>query len=98
MIWSSVLFVLMLFGMLSGVYDIPSLMYVSSPPPCLCCLSVRMLAKLFMCGVLFLLFSLVSCIVIMSALYVFASCSISVVLRCMPFTLIWRMLRFEFGL
>ena len=43
-IWSSVLFMLMLLGMLSGVYEIPSLMYVSSPPPCLCCLSVRMAA------------------------------------------------------
>ena len=51
------------------------------PPPCLCCLSVLKQAKLLMCGVLFLLFSLDSCIVMMSALSDSASCSISVVLR-----------------
>ena len=50
-----------------------------------------------MCGVLLLLFSLVSCIVIMSILCVFASCSISVVLRCMPFMFICRMFSCEFG-
>ena len=87
-IWSSVLLVLMLLGMLSGVYDMPSLMYVSSPPPCLCCLSVRMAAKLFMFGVLLFLLSLVSCTVIMSILCVFVSCSSSVVLRCSPLMLI----------
>ena len=98
MTWSSVFCVLMLFGILRGVYDIPYFMYVSSPPPCLCCLSVLWQAKLFMCGVLFLLFSLDSCMVMMSALIVCASCSISVVLRSMPFVLICRMLRLELGL
>ena len=97
MIWSSVLFVLMLLGMLSGVYDMPSLMYVSSPPPCLCCLSVRMAAKFFMFGVLLLLFSLVSCTVMMSILCVLASCSSSVVLRKIPFMFICRMLICVFG-
>ena len=80
-IWSSVLLVLMLVGVLSGVYDMPNFMNVRSPPPCLCCLSVLKQAKLLMCGVLFLLFSLDSCIVMMSALSDSASCSISVVLR-----------------
>ena len=49
-------------------------------------------------GVLFLLFSLDSCMVMMSALVDCASCSISVVLRSMPFVLICRMLRLELGL
>ena len=63
MIWSSVLFVLMLLGMLSGVYDMPSLMYVSSPPPCLCCLSVRMVSKVFYvwCFVVFVQFGFLYC-------------------------------------
>ena len=53
--------------------------------------------KLCMCGVLLLLFNLVSCTVIMSMLCVFASCSSSGALRCIPFMFICRILRCEFG-
>ena len=77
-------------GMLIGVHDIPSLMYVSRPPPCLCFLSVVMLAKLFMCGVLLLVLSFVSCIVMISAICDPAGS--------MPFILIWIILILELGL
>ena len=43
MVCISVFSVFMLLGVFMGVYDIPSCMYVISPPPCLCGLSVPML-------------------------------------------------------
>ena len=43
-------------------------------------------------------FSFVSCIVMISALCDWASCSISDVFRCRPFILIWIILMLELGL
>ena len=51
-----------------------------------------------MLGVLFLLFSFDSCIVIMSTLCESESCYISDVFFCIPFILIWMMFILELGL
>ena len=63
---SSVLYVLMALGMLMFVKVMPSLISLMSPPsPCLCSLSVRMVVKWGICGVLAFCVSVVSCIVMM---------------------------------
>lgn len=67
-ICSSVFCVLMWVGMFSGVKVTVFLMYVISPPPFLCVLSVLWGVKFVMLGVLWWGESLVSCIVMISML------------------------------
>lgn len=63
-------------------------MYVMSPPPCLCILSVLIGVKFVILGVLWCVCSFVSCTVMMSMLCVLIVCSSSVCFLCIPFMFI----------
>ena len=83
----SVLYVLMTCGVLMCVNVVSDLMYVMRPPPCLCSMSVWMVEKCGICGVLDAEVSFDSCIVMMSGCVVcMRSLSSSTVLL-MPFAL-----------
>ena len=90
MVCSSVLLLLMLFGVLRGVKLMLCFTKVMSPPPfcvfcqfCVCCFV----------GVLWWLASFVSCTVAISMLLVFMMCASSASFLCIPFMLICRILR-----
>ena len=91
MVCSSVLLLLMLFGVLRGVKLMLCFMKVMSPPPFLCVLSVLCVLYCGIVGVLWWLASFVSCTVAMSMLLVFMMCDSSVsFFLCIPFMLICR--------
>ena len=60
-------------------------MYVMRPPPCLCSLSVRMVVKCGICGVLYAEVSFDSCIVVMSGCVMCIRCLSSSTVLLMPF-------------
>ena len=85
-------------GILFSVNVMSVLIYVISPPPFLCCLSVRIAVYPFSLGVFDVVFSFVSCMVIMSIFSLSATVFNSSILVFSPFMLSCRMLRFFLGL
>ena len=73
-------------------------MYVISPPPFLCVLSVRKAVYPGMFGVLLVVLSFVSCMVAMSILSLFSSSVSLSIFELSPLMLICSMFRFFFGL
>ena len=86
----------MLLGIWICVNGIVFLIYVISPPPCLCSLSVRMGVKFVIFGVFCLLVSLVSCMSIMSMSCLLTDCSSSCFFLVSPLMFICIMLRVLF--
>lgn len=97
-ICNSVACVFMFVGSCGWVKVMSLCMYVSSPPPFLCFLSVRIAVYGCSLGVLCVCVSLVSCIVMMSILCLCAVYSISEILLRMPFMFICMIFNCLIGL